>query len=118
MEENTKKRVNEGWKDQVEKEKREAKESQQQYHEPTFSIFLSSLGMQAMIALGKLENPVTGKTENNLEQARFLIDTLEIIKEKTKNNLDAKEENLINDYLFNLRMAYIEAKNSGGEKND
>ncbi|MBP7088888.1 MAG: DUF1844 domain-containing protein [Candidatus Omnitrophica bacterium] len=118
MEENAKKRVDEGWKDQVEKEKREAKESQQQYHEPTFSIFLSSLGMQAMIALGKLENPATGKIENNLEQARFLIDTLEIIKEKTKNNLDAKEESLINDYLFNLRMAYIETKNSGGKKND
>ena len=118
MEENTKKIVNEEWKDQVEKEKKEAKETHQEYHEPTFSIFLSSLGIQAMIALGKLENPVTGKIDNNLEQARFLIDTLEIIKEKTKNNLDAKEENLINDYLFNLRMAYIEIKNNTIEKDD
>lgn len=115
MEDNTKKKVNDEWKNQVEKEKAKAKNSEQPYHEPTFSIFLSSIGMQAMIALGKLENPATGKTESNTEQARFLIDTLGVIKEKTKNNLDAKEESLLNDYLFNLRMAYIEIKKTLNE---
>ena len=66
--------------------------------------------MQAMIAAGKLENPVTRKTEKNLEQARFLIDTLEILKEKTKGNLAKEEENLLDDSLFNLRMMYVEEK--------
>ena len=104
------KKVDENWKSQVEKEKKEAEQDKKTYHQPTFTIFLSSLSMQAMIAAGKLENPVTGKTEKNLEQARFLIDTLEIIKEKTKGNLVKEEENLLDDSLFNLRMMYVEEK--------
>ncbi len=76
---------------------------------PTFALFLSSLGMQAMIALGKIENPLTKKTEKNHNQASFLIDTLEIIKEKTKNNLSKDEEKLLDEYLFNLKMIYAKA---------
>lgn len=78
---------------------------------PTFSIFVSSLGMQAMIALGKIENPLTKKMEKNSSQARFLIDTLQIIQEKTKNNLDKEEEKLLGEYLFNLRMVYVDETN-------
>jgi len=110
MDDQIKKRVDENWKAQVEKEKHAADTSKEAYHEPTFTIFLSSLSMQAMIAMGKLENPMTGKAEANLEQARFLIDTLGIIKEKTKGNLVAEEETLLNEALFNLRMMYVEAK--------
>jgi len=50
-----------------------------------------------MIAMGKLENPLTKKNEVNLEQARFLIDTLGVIQEKTKNNLNAEEEKLLEE---------------------
>ena len=66
--------------------------------------------MQAMIAVGKLENPVTRKIEKNLEQARFLIDTLGILKEKTKNNLTTDEEKLLDEALYSLRMIYVEEK--------
>jgi hypothetical protein len=114
MDEQIKKKVDESWKTQVQKEKHEADTSKEAYHEPTFTIFLSSLSMQAMIAMGKLENPMTGKAEVSLEQARFLIDTLGIIKEKTKGNLTPEENTLLDDALFNLRMMYVEAK----KKND
>jgi len=67
--------------------------------------------MQAMIALGRLENPVSGKTDKNLEQARFLVDTIGILKEKTKGNLNPEEEKLLDDSLFSLRMMYVEEKN-------
>lgn len=80
------------------------------YHSPSFSIFLSSLTMQAMIAMGKIENPLTKKVEVNYDQAKFLIDTIEIIKEKTKNNLTPEEEKLLEESLYNLRMIYLEAK--------
>lgn len=110
MQNDDKKKVDEKWKEQVNKEKKEAEDKKESYHQPTFSVFLSSLSMQAMIAMGKLENPLTGKTEINYDQARFLIDTLEIIKEKTKNNLSSQEEALLNDYLFNLRMMYVESR--------
>ena len=105
-----KKKVDESWKNQINKEKKEAEDKNQTYHEPTFNVFISSLGMQAMIAMGKLENPISQKAEVNLEQARFLIDTLEIIKEKTKGNLTEQESGLLEDSLFNLRMMYVELK--------
>lgn len=110
MNEEIKKKVDSDWKTQVEKEKEETKEKKQTYHEPSFTIFLSSLSMQAMIAMGKIENPLTGKTEKNCEQARFLIDTLEIIKKKTQGNVTCDEEKFLDDSLFNLRMMYVEEK--------
>jgi len=110
MDQENQKKVDENWKGQVDKEKKEAERHNDTYHQPTFSIFLSSLGMQAMIAMGKMENPLTKKSETNFGQARFLIDTLEIIQEKTKNNLTADEEKLLEEYLYNLRMMYIELK--------
>ena len=63
-----------------------------------------------MIAMGRLENPLTGKKDINLDQARFLIDTLEIIEQKTKGNLSSEEESLFKESLFNLRMMYVEEK--------
>lgn len=110
MNEEIKKKIDEEWKNQIEKEKQQAFEEKQKYYEPTFTIFLSSLVMQAMIALGKLENPLTNKIEKNLDQARFLIDTIALLKEKTKNNLTKEEENLLEDSLANLRMIYVESK--------
>lgn len=104
------KKVDESWKEQVTKEKETAELHREPYHEPTFTVFVSSLTMQAMIALGKLENPLTGTTDKNLDQARFLIDTVGILKEKTENNLSADEEKFIDESLFNLRMLYIEEK--------
>ncbi len=110
MNEDTKKKIDQNWKNQVEKEKSEAQSKNESYHQPTFEIFISSLTMQAMIAMGKIENPITKKSDKNYDQARFLIDTLEIIKEKTKNNLNSEEEKLLDESLFNLRMMYVDDK--------
>ncbi|MBD3264766.1 MAG: DUF1844 domain-containing protein [Candidatus Omnitrophica bacterium] len=79
---------------------------------PSFFIFLSSLAMQAMIALGRIENPLTGETNTNYKQAKFLIDTLDLIKTRTVNNLERDEESFLNECLTNLRALYMEvAKN-------
>lgn len=112
--------VDTDWANQINKEKKETQEQKKTYHEPTFKVFISSLGMQAMIAMGKLENPLTHKSEKNLEQARFLIDTLSIIKDKTIENLDSDEKNLIEDSLLNLKMIYIteRGKEEGKENYD
>lgn len=113
MDETAKKKIDENWKEEVNKEKEKTEEKNQPYHKPNFKIFISSLSMQAMIALGRLENPVTKSSEKNFDQARYLIDTLEIIKDKTKNNLNQEEEKLIEESLFSLRMAYLEEKKNG-----
>lgn len=116
MDENLRGEVNKQWDEQVSKEKQDAQASRQPYHEPTFTIFLSSLSMQAMIAMGKLESPLTGQKEKAPAQARFLIDTLGIIAEKTKGNLSSEEENLLDEALVNLRMMYVRENNQGGSK--
>lgn len=110
MGEEIKKKVDQEWKDRITKEQKEARNKDEPYHQPTFTIFLSSLSMQAMIAMGKIENPVTKKNKINREQARFLIDTLGIVEEKTKGNLTSDEGAALAGYLFNLRMMYMEAK--------
>lgn len=113
MNESEKIKVDQSWKEQVKKEKETQQQEGDSYHKPTFKIFVSSLSMQAMIALGRLENPLNKKQEKNLEQARYLIDTLEIIEAKTKNNLDEEEKKMIEEALFSLRMLYVEEKKNG-----
>jgi len=113
LSQDSKKKVDQDWKEQVGKEKETAKSKEEVYHQPTFTVFISSLGMQAMIAMGKLENPTTKKKEKSYDQARFLIDTLGTIQEKTKGNLTIDEDKVLEEYLFNLRMMYVEAKKNG-----
>lgn len=72
--------------------------------EPNFSLFVSGLSMQVLIFLGDIDNPITHKKEENLDQAKYIIDTLAILKEKTKGNLTANEANLLDNVLYELRM--------------
>jgi hypothetical protein len=61
----------------------------------------------AMMSLGKLENPVAGKIEKNIEFARLSIDTLEMIKEKTKGNLSEYEEKFLDETLREVKLVYV-----------
>ncbi len=74
--------------------------------EPNFSIFVSSLSMQTLIFLGEIDSPLTHKREENLEQAKYIIDTLAMLKDKTKGNLTAEEVNMLDNVLYELRMKY------------
>jgi hypothetical protein len=83
--------------------------------EPDFNFFITTLALQASIALGSVANPSTNKTEEDLSQAHFLIDTLGMLKEKTKGNLSKEEDALLENILYELRMQYID-KSKGGPK--
>ena len=77
--------------------------------EINFINYISSLAFQALIFLGELPNPLDdSKIEKNLPQAKFLIDTLVMIREKTKNNLSPEEENLISATVYELQMKFVE----------
>ncbi len=103
------KKVDQEWKERAEREKEELGSGEGAFSapEPTFSFFITTLSMQASIALGMMENPVTNKTEENLEQAKFLIETLAMLQDKTRNNLMGEEGKLLDNLLFELRNAYI-----------
>lgn len=75
-----------------------------------FAAFVYSLNAQALVYLGKLPNPVSGKYEKSKETAKYLIDTIEMLSVKTKGNLDDNESKLIDNILYDLRMFYINEK--------
>lgn len=113
------KKVDERWKDEVERAKRQASPAPEPppsapdldpagLPEPTFAVFLSSLSMQAMIALGELPIPGTTQRHEDLEQARYLIDTLGVLQEKTRGNLTPEESQVLENALYELRLRYAQ----------
>lgn len=103
------KKIDEEWKKTAEKEKASSKKEETMTPEADFSSFISGLGMQALIALGEIPNPFTKKKGKELEQAKYIIDTIRLLREKTKGNLSAQETNLINDLIYELQMKYVAA---------
>jgi hypothetical protein len=75
----------------------------------------------AMMAMGKIKNPVTDKIDRNLEHAKIYIDTLDMLLAKTKGNLSEYEEKFLTETLKELKLNYVDEvdknKKSGeGEK--
>ncbi|MBI4972438.1 MAG: DUF1844 domain-containing protein [Candidatus Omnitrophica bacterium] len=102
------KNIDESWKESAQKEKDSLKkEGKFVPPEPDFNFFVTTLALQASIFLGLAPNPATNKTEEDLTQAKFIIDTLGMLKEKTKGNLNKDEEDLLEKLLYELRMHYI-----------
>lgn len=104
-----KKKIDESWKDAIRKDKASGagEGSREEAPEASFGLFVTSLMMQALVALGEMENPVTKKKETSLAQSRFIIDTLEMLEEKTKNNLTKDESEMLGSILYELRMRFV-----------
>lgn len=79
----------------------------------TFERFVASLYMSALFQLGLMrEQDSTTPPQVDLVGARQTIDTIAILADKTKGNLSAQEENLVQNCLYELRMAYVEVTNA------
>ena len=76
-----------------------------------FSTFVLSLAASAMVHMGMAPGP-DGNAQKppELAMARQIIDTLEILMEKTRGNLDADEERLLQSVLYEVRMAFVRAE--------
>ena len=74
---------------------------------PDFKFFITTFSLQAAIFMGVIENPVTKKKEENLPQAKFIIDTLLVLKQKTNGNLNKMETETLDNLLYELRAQYI-----------
>ena len=68
---------------------------------------------QAALCLGQMAHPSTGKAEVNLDAARMFIDHLEIIREKTRGNLNKDEEKILTSVLSELQMAFVQVASGG-----
>ncbi len=76
--------------------------------EVTLATFIFSLSSSALVHLGEIPEPETNKTRVDLPIAKQIIDTLGMLQEKTKGNLDQDEERLLKSVLYDLRMRYIQ----------
>lgn len=79
-----------------------------------FSTLIMSFASAAMIGIGRVPDPVSGKMNRNPAVAKQNIDIISLLQEKTKGNLSLDEEKLIENILYDLRMSYIES--TKGEK--
>jgi hypothetical protein len=72
-----------------------------------FDILVNSFATQAMLAMGLVKHP-NAKHHVNLELAKFNIDLLAVLEEKTKGNLSQEEQEMLNQVLYQLRMMFVE----------
>ena len=75
----------------------------------SFSTLILSLASSAVMSLGLEPNPQTNKIEKDLDVARFNIDMLKLLQEKTKNNLSKEEEQFLNSVVNDLQLKFVEA---------
>jgi hypothetical protein len=75
-----------------------------------FSTHVLSLASSAMVALGKMVAPGGEAIAVDLQAAKYLIDVLGMLEQKTKGNLDESETKLLQSLLYDLRVAYVDAE--------
>jgi hypothetical protein len=99
----------------------EEKRGEPQLPPASFTTIVSTFVTQAMIALGEVELPGAKGRTVDLQAARFAIDSLGILKEKTAGNLGPGEQQELDAILQSLRLRYVhkskEAEaNAGGPR--
>jgi hypothetical protein len=120
--------VDEDWKSQVEAEREAARRKQETpkadespkapagpMPPPSLQLLATSLGLQAMIALGAMANPATGKVEVSLEHAKHTIDTIDMLMQKTAGNRTPEETEVLEGLLHELRMGYVASLGKSGQ---
>lgn len=73
----------------------------------TLAVLLTTLATQALVALGQIPHPASGKPETHLDEAKHFIDTLEMLEEKTEGNRTAEETQLLDNLLHELRLGFV-----------
>lgn len=73
-----------------------------------FSSLVLPFFTQALIKLGQIKDPLTDKEEDNINLAKRLIDLLDLLQDRTKNNLKPEEREFLDSCLHQLKMAYMQ----------
>ena len=83
-----------------------------------FDMLISQSVNGVWMALGKMKNPVTDKTEVDLRSASLQIDMLEMINSRMEASLDKNEKEYIDKVLSELKMNFVEEKKKEKNSND
>jgi len=74
-----------------------------------FTTFVLSLGSSALMHLGQVEQPGSDRAEKDLPMAKHTIDLLSMLQVKTRGNLTAQEDELLESLLYDLRLGFVSA---------
>ena len=83
-----------------------------------FDMLISQSVYGVWIALGKMKNPVTDKTEVDLRSASLQIDMLEMINSRMEASLDKNEKEYMDKVLSELKMNFVEEEKKEEHSND
>jgi len=110
--------IDEDWKTQVQREKEEARKKAEEAPKPeeraapeaeeaSFEGLVSGLAMQAMIALGVLAPRDAKEVMIDLRGAKYVIDLLIVLRDKSKGNLTPEEQGYLAESLADLQQTYV-----------
>jgi len=80
---------------------------------PNFAELLNLIVMQAMAGLGLLAGPGGERVPPNLEIAKHFIDMLQVLEDKTRNNLTPAEKTMLDQVLYEMRMTFVQLAGGG-----
>jgi len=112
--------IDEDWKSRVQREKEEAAKAavEQPAEQPaqgspegpppaSFDGLLSTLAMQAMVYLGVLAQREAEEVVVDLASAKYMIDMIIMLRDKTKGNLTPEEQGHLSETLADLQHAFV-----------
>ena len=79
-----------------------------------FTMLINAMAQPALLYLGEIPHPATGKPTLDLEGARLQIDMLDLLRVKCRGNLTPQEDNLLESVLHQLRMRYVARSGTAG----
>jgi len=116
--------IDDDWKSQVAAEKEALKEEAASPQPATemplemppasLEMLVTTLATEAMVALGQFPNPATQELSLSPEHARYAIDMLTMLEEKTKGNTTLDEAKMLTELLHQLRMMFVAVQNQAG----
>jgi hypothetical protein len=108
--------VDDDWKAEAKREKErlaeETAKSEPLPH-PSFAELVNMIAMQAIVGLGGVAGPGGERIPPSLEVAKHYVDMLQILEDKTKNNLTEEEQKLLDQVLYEIRMRYVQSASGG-----
>ena len=79
--------------------------------EITFTSLIFSLSSSALLSMGEIADPATGEKTENFTLAKHTIDTIVMLKEKTKGNLTEEEDKFVMAVCADLKLRYASKLN-------
>lgn len=89
-----------------------SQEFREELPEASLLVLIINMATQAMIALGQVPDPIQGTADVDLQVAKFHIDMMGVLQQKTKGNLDAEESRYLESTLSQLRLAFVAVSRS------